>query len=134
MDKTELGLKVKRIRSSKGWTQKELERISGVSERSIQEIEAGRANPTLSQLEDLGQALKEPLVSIGANPKLPPAAGGIKEAIQILSHLESLSPVKQAVVLSLIFADERYINALRPSRPVAQAFRTLSKGLEPPEG
>lgn len=64
MDKKALGLKLRSLRKSAGLRQSDLESKSGVSERLIQQIESGDANPGLDYINDLEGALKAPLLEL----------------------------------------------------------------------
>lgn len=57
----EIGRQVKTIRLKKGMSRAQLARRSGLSDRIVGLVEAGRANPTLETLIKLGQALRCPL-------------------------------------------------------------------------
>ncbi len=52
-----LAYNVKYLRKSKGMTQEELAKLSGVSVRTFQQIESGECNPTLSTIELLAKTL-----------------------------------------------------------------------------
>lgn len=52
-----LGSDVRRRRTVLGWTRRELSARTGISERFLADVEAGRANPSVSKLVQLGAAL-----------------------------------------------------------------------------
>lgn len=56
-----LGQRLRALRRARGWSRRELAGRSGLSERSLADLEAGRANPTLLRLLDLAAALGEGL-------------------------------------------------------------------------
>lgn len=59
-----LGTKVRRLRQSLGLTQEELAEKAGLSPKHLGELERGRGNPTLSNLEALAEALTISLVDL----------------------------------------------------------------------
>jgi len=57
MEIQELGLRIKRVRKSRGLTLKEVEAVSKVSATHISEIERGKTSPTVGALSRIAQAL-----------------------------------------------------------------------------
>jgi len=76
MTKQQIGAELKRLRTEKGWSQKDLANQVGESFQHISHIEAGNYNLTLDRLERVGAAL-------GVAVALVPATGW--------SHLEEKS-------------------------------------------
>jgi XRE family transcriptional regulator, aerobic/anaerobic benzoate catabolism transcriptional regulator len=58
---SEIGHKVRERRKAKAMTLKELARASGLSERFVSDLEAGRANISVMNLAEVAQALSMPL-------------------------------------------------------------------------
>jgi len=56
-----LGLRIRRLREAKGQTQHELAASAGVSPKHLGELERGRGNPSLKNLQSLAAALGLPL-------------------------------------------------------------------------
>ena len=56
--------RLKKVRESKGLTKSELERRSGISKRTIENIEYGKASPTLNTVEKLSKALEVDIVDL----------------------------------------------------------------------
>jgi transcriptional regulator with XRE-family HTH domain len=54
---TDVGSRLRAVRKSKKLTMKQLEKLSGVSVRYIQEIELGKANPSLKTVGWISKAL-----------------------------------------------------------------------------
>ena len=53
MNKLELGRRIKGLRKSKGWTQKELADLASVGLTTIKEIEWGTRDPSISVIEKI---------------------------------------------------------------------------------
>lgn len=56
--------KVWQLRTAKGYSLRELEELSGVSKTTINNIENGRANPTIETLLLLAKALEVELTAL----------------------------------------------------------------------
>ena len=56
-EKKLLGLRIRRVRELKGWTQSELAVNADVSHKHLGELERGRGNPSLKSLQGLAAAL-----------------------------------------------------------------------------
>ena len=52
-----IGKKIKKLRKHRNLTQVQLAKKTGVSERTIQYIESGNANPTLELIANISKAL-----------------------------------------------------------------------------
>lgn len=57
MNKEKIGHYIKMRRSLLSITQNDLAEIAGISLRSLKDIETGKGNPTLSQLEKIAEPL-----------------------------------------------------------------------------
>jgi transcriptional regulator with XRE-family HTH domain len=53
----QIGMKLKRIRKSKGLSQYALAKASGVSREYIRKLEAGESDPTVGMLQKLADAM-----------------------------------------------------------------------------
>jgi XRE family aerobic/anaerobic benzoate catabolism transcriptional regulator len=65
----EIGQHVRERRKAKGLTLKELARASGLSERFVSDLEAGRANISVMNLAEVAQALAMPIGAFFASPE-----------------------------------------------------------------
>lgn len=109
MDRIALGSKIRAARKAKGLTQKDLERISGVSERAIQDIEAGDGNPGLNNIESIEQALRIDILGFH-EPKLPDLS---HEDIGLaVMGLLKAGPARRAYVLFLATRNKAYLSRL----------------------
>lgn len=130
MDRIALGIKIKAARKAKGLSQKELERLSGVSERTIQEMEAGDGNPGLSNLESIEQTLKTDIIGLAVNAIIRPSAKDLKILIEepeevsqrtvalVLQELLAVAPEVRASALAILYGDQSIV---QPYREKAQA-------------
>ena len=66
MDLTQLGQRVREHRNRRGWSQKELCARAGVSARFLVQVERGEANPSISRLAEIAQALGVSLTALVA--------------------------------------------------------------------
>ena len=87
-----VGARVKQLRQSRRFTQEQLAERANLSYKFVGELERGRANPTLTTLASLSDALGVSLVDIlgidVAKPKLSPRqATQVREALESLEHL-----------------------------------------------
>lgn len=56
MTPTDLGAKVRELRTDKGWSQDRLAREIEMTKQTVYDIESGRSNPTLSTIKRLAAA------------------------------------------------------------------------------
>lgn len=59
-----IGEKIKTIRKKMGYTQKSLGEISGTSETTIKQYEAGKRQPKIEQLQKIAAALNVPITAL----------------------------------------------------------------------
>ena len=62
-----LGVKVARVRQARGWSLNELHRRSGISRKSLVNIEAARHVPRLETLHALAHILEVPIGDLAAS-------------------------------------------------------------------
>lgn len=55
---------LRRIRKSKGFSQKSLAKAAGISQSLLSDIENGKVNPTLNVIIKLAKALNTPLIKL----------------------------------------------------------------------
>lgn len=65
---TRIGTLIRSARQHRGWTQQQLADVLNTSQSAVNRIERGHQNVSLEMLARIGEALDEPLVSIGAGP------------------------------------------------------------------
>jgi UDP-N-acetylglucosamine 1-carboxyvinyltransferase len=65
---TRIGTLIRSARQHRGWTQQQLADVLSTSQSAVNRIERGHQNVSLEMLARIGEALDEPLVSIGAGP------------------------------------------------------------------
>ena len=65
---------LKTLRGAKGWTQKQLADVSGISQTYISELEAAKSKPTVTVAIQLAQALGVELMEL-LQPNLIPERG-----------------------------------------------------------
>jgi len=106
-----VGASVKAARSRRGVTRRNLARHASISERYLTELEAGRANASLSVIHRVAQALG---LSIG---ELIP--GQAPDAEEISSRLASLKPQRRQRVLDILV---QAAEADKPDKPIGVAL------------
>ena len=110
----EIGEKIRRIRKERGLTQGDLADRSGVSFRSIQDIEASKRTPRSDTLEMLAQAL-------GVQPgellsSTEPSSHSLSTTViqgpltasdfaSVIQRLADVSPERRALALAILFDD-----------------------------
>jgi transcriptional regulator with XRE-family HTH domain len=67
--RTRLGKRIRNFRLAKGWSQEALGAEAGLSYKFIGEVERGVANPSLSTLEALGEALHIDITELFGPPR-----------------------------------------------------------------
>jgi UDP-N-acetylglucosamine 1-carboxyvinyltransferase len=65
---TRIGTLIRSARQHRGWTQQQLADVLNTSQSAVNRIERGHQNVSLEMLARIGEALDEPLVSIGGGP------------------------------------------------------------------
>src|SRR6059058_2991060 len=63
-----IGNLIRDARKHRGWTQQQLADVLATSQSAVNRIERGHQNVSLEMLARIGEALDEPLVSIGGGP------------------------------------------------------------------
>src|ERR1041385_8255165 len=61
---SEVGSRVRSVRTAKGWTLKNVAERSGVSTRFLSDLETGKGNISVARLADIAAALDVPIVSL----------------------------------------------------------------------
>lgn len=59
-----IGLRIKELRTQKGWNQVDLARACGKDRQAIEKLENGKVNPTIYSLLEIANALEVSLSSI----------------------------------------------------------------------
>src|SRR5438445_5703277 len=63
-----IGHLIRDARKHRGWTQQQLADVLNTSQSAINRIERGHQNLSLEMLARIGEALEQPLVTIGTGP------------------------------------------------------------------
>ena len=115
--RTKLFSILKTARLRRGFSQERLANHSGVSARSIQEIESGRAKPSVSTLQALADTLKMPLAELIGPSEHEPSSPSLAlsktvvtdpsaaDVVAIGAQLLSVSPQRRAIALAWLFDD-----------------------------
>jgi transcriptional regulator with XRE-family HTH domain len=90
-----VGEEVKRLRQAKGWTQEQLAVYAGSSQPTVNLLEAGKRNPSVSTLEKLARALEIEVVDLF--PKAQTPQPSLEEAAQSEALQESLAVLFQGL-------------------------------------
>lgn len=86
---TELGQEVRRLRQQRGITLRRLAQLSGLSDRFLIEVEKGNANPSLSSVLNLADALQTSLTDLlpGDNQtRTPDSSTFLKQVLALLKN------------------------------------------------
>ncbi len=106
-----VGAAVRAARTRRGVTRKNLARHASISERYLTELEAGRANASLSVIHRVSQAL-----GLTISELIPGRSSSVDE---ITARIESLQPERQQRVLALLGSAA---TAAQPERPCGVAL------------
>lgn len=124
MDRKALGDKLRGFREARELSQVEVARLSGVSSRSLQDIEAGKGNPGLSAIETLEEFYNKPVIQLQGNNEAHDWA-------RVFRALAEEGPVRVNAGLFLLTKSEIYLERLRSLGfdQVAQSLLKLNKVL-----
>lgn len=86
---TRLGERIRRARAVRGMTRRLLSRDSGISERYLAQLEAGRGNASIALLRQLAEAMDVPLVELVDDRSEPPV-----ELDLVIERLRTLPPAE----------------------------------------
>ena len=117
----ELGLRVRKARARRGMTRKILARDSGVSERYLAQLEAGRGNISIALLRQVARAMGLPLADLTREGPERPV-----ELTLMLQRLERLSPAELSEAGSLL--SRHFGRHLSPDRGARIALVGLRGG------
>lgn len=93
MNEEEIGLRIQRLRELKKLSQETVSERAKIANRTLQRIEEGKGNPTLSSIVGIAEALDCKLADlIGEN------ATPMSELISVLSAYEMAEPGKRKIV------------------------------------
>jgi len=140
--RTSLGLKIKELRTERGWTQKELGRRSGITRESISAVEIGKSR------KPSGETLIKLARAFGIRPEeLYEAAGYIKEAKTAYRYKETPQEAADRLKLTLpkpvpFYEDYEphagglreptdYVYPVSEINPNMEAYRIRGSSLEP---
>ncbi len=126
MDRKSLGDKLREIREGRKLTQADAARLSGVSPRSLQDIEAGKGNPGLSAIETLEDFYKRPVIQLHSG-------GEAQDWAKVFRALADEGPVRVNAGLFLLTKDRMYTDRLlalgKEFAPIVQSLQKLAKVL-----
>jgi transcriptional regulator with XRE-family HTH domain len=88
-------LKVKELRTTKGWTQEHLAEIAGTTKSHISEIENGRKNPSNPMLDKLARAFQISVIDLIDQEKS-------SDLHTLMREIESLSPANQTALRQIV--------------------------------
>jgi XRE family aerobic/anaerobic benzoate catabolism transcriptional regulator len=109
-----LGERVREERARRGMTRKILARDTGLSERYLAQLEAGRGNISIALLQRVAAALNQPLARLVEDDSVEPA-----ELRQIVDLLRRLSPEQLAEVQTLVGTHFALANRAARDRRIA---------------
>lgn len=124
MDKVKLGQKIRELRKRAGFSQRTLSDTSGVAYATLQDIEAGRGNPTIDTLFSLAKALGTTLEALtgqsnyaklavaeamlmATGPKTMPR--DLVAGLGFVSRFAGLQEDFQLMTMALVYEDETYL-------------------------
>jgi transcriptional regulator with XRE-family HTH domain len=116
----EFGLRVKQLRKDKGWTQKELGNLIGVSYTQLNKYEGGTNSPPLDKLITLASALNTTIDYLITGNLAENMPIHNTRLIQRFQELESFESDDQETVIKLIDAmivKRRVEGAVKVERP-----------------
>lgn len=123
-----LGKNIKEIRESKGFTQADVSASTGITIKSLSQIENGVTNPRRSSLEAIAQALNCTVADLYQSdaPKPPRAPQGttMADLAKGIANLEEIlksdisqayahsTPMRQALALYILTSDSAFLEPL----------------------
>lgn len=121
----------RRMRIENDWTQAEMAHRMGVSPRYYQSLEKGASEPSLAVVQVALTKLRVKYEEFFFEPSYAVAAPSFGFASKVLAALDKAPPARRAVVLSLLFRDASYIDALsdqpEPIQEMHQVFQLSRK-------
>lgn len=105
MDRKALSSRIRYLRKLNGMNQGELAKSSGVSERSISDMESAKGNPGIKSIEDLEGVFKAPLLNVAGSPLKLSAVPGPAELKGIVDDPSCVNPLQLANLLAAQFAE-----------------------------
>lgn len=112
MDLKKFGQKIQSLRKATGLSQRTLSEEAGVAFSTIQDIESGVGNPTLTTLDALGQKFEKQLVElIGDRPTQPQCQKipDLRESVGLLNHYLNAEQDTRLLALWILTDDDSYL-------------------------
>lgn len=112
MAKESVGKKLKAIREKKGISHPDMETLSGVKGRTLQDVEYGATKqPGFETIAKMASALDVSLDELAGykNSEAITRAHDVGAAIEILSKFEAAPPDIRNLVLSILYKDESFL-------------------------
>ena len=101
----DLGEQIKRIRTAKGLSQKEVLNISGLDKAQFSRIENGKTDPSFSTLVKIAKAIGVSLSELFASPdEIREVNSHDKSVMEKVALIESLSQDEKNVLYSMLDA------------------------------
>lgn len=106
----QIGARIRQARNERGWSQQKLAEEAGLRRATVNDIENGKANPTLDTLLSIAIALDKPLVSLIPLPPEERAKQGelpdwIREALKHMIQISNETTQRQIIAMVKAAAD-----------------------------
>ena len=86
-----IGEKLRKLRKERGWTQKDVERLTGVAQRNISSYESGKLQPSSRTLRKFAEAFAVPYEDLAGEARTEPVlALSDPELLQMFREVENL--------------------------------------------
>ncbi len=99
---TKLGQEVRKLRQQRGITLKQMAQLSGLSDRFLIEVEKGKANPSLTSLVSLADALQTSLTELLPGDNQTNTQGSSTSVKQVLALLKNQPDEQISRILSCL--------------------------------
>ncbi len=98
-----VGSKIRKLRKERGWTQKQLETLTGIDQKNISAYESDKLKPTGRTLQKFAQAFNVDVSQFaGENPTEPVLAIQDEEFLQLFRDLQKLPEAEKGRVKWMI--------------------------------
>ena len=101
---------IKKRRKALGFSQEELAHRSGISYRALQNYETGKTSIPIDRLEAIAGVLGCYVSDLYMDRDSPEKKASLSYALacDVLTQLKNITPLHRAVVLAVLFRDEKY--------------------------
>lgn len=122
----QIGKNIKTIRKQSGLSLNDVYLSTGITKKSLSQIETGKSNPRRSTLDLIAKALGCSLSDLYGTTKPAPSANmQLHDAAEILSLIADLSPLMREVVLAILHKDPSRLEGI--DAELAQCVQFLVK-------